>query len=151
MRITRAARAAVTFLPPSCHIAGWWWPYPPLARYLRKLSIWSARTHYHTIHYSFKDNWLKEAAPWYRTKPYALQLLLLGCGIVTVNQSRSVHNKSKLTKTSWKELTKWCNKMADREFHRSYYVFWRQTYMGVLKDNRLAHDPTTSAQHLCWL
>ena len=88
MRTTRVARAAVTFSPPSCHTAGWWWPYPPLARFLCRLSIWSARTHCHTIHYSCED-----------------------------------------------------------KFHCSYYVSWGQTYMGVLKDNRLAHAPTSS-QHL---
>jgi len=116
------------------------WSYPPLARYLLRLPIWSVSTHYHAIRCSSIGNGLEGAVPNYLTNPMDCAYTLLGCGIVTVNQWRAMHNKSKFTKTSWR--TCWNGAIRwRREFDSYCDVSYGQFYVGALKDNRPADAP----------
>ena len=105
--------------PPSCNNAGSWWPHQPLARWLLRLPIWSSRTHYHVIRYSSIDNWLEGAVPSYITNHYGLRL---HTARVWHRRSEPIKNDAQQVEVhedKLRDVLKWWNMMADREFDSS--------------------------------
>eukprot|EP00986_Skeletonema_menzelii_P012891 scaffold7282_cov81-Skeletonema_menzelii.AAC.1 len=136
MRTTRAARAAVTFLPPTRNNADddgltnlWQDAFIEFlfgaAQHITKPSVVVLQT----------NDW-KGLCQVTEQTPMDYAYTLLGCGIVTVNQSRAMHNKVEVHQHKLEEMLRMRNIMAYNEIDSYCHVSFGQVFEGALKEKR---------------
>jgi len=145
MRTTRASTAAVTFLPPTCnndddddltHL--WQRAFCDLlsgaAKHIAEPSVVLLQT----------NDW-KGLSQITEQTPMDYAYTLIGCGIVSVIDSRQMHNKVEVHRDTLKAMLEKNHLMANRESNSYCYVSDGKIYEGALKENRPANAPKVSS------
>lgn len=144
MRITRATRAAVTISSPTCHDTEDDDPTPLWQKSLADL-LHGAAQHIATpsVVVLQTNDW-KGLSQVVEQSPMDYALTLLGCGIVSVNESKSIRNKVEVHEDKLKEMLGRRRLMTEKESSSDCWVSKGRVYEGALKEKRPADAPPVS-------